>query len=177
MVFPSAAINLKRKKFPRLGDKLLHPVRERVLKKVCLAVNVGGWLCLAPILIRICSLPRLLQFLTPVRGRQIRSNPLEMDQAVRIVIWVSHLRVFRLPIFPRLCLRQSLGLYRTLIRLGYPVEIHFGVHKNVKELRGHCWVTVQGKPVAERTPTETFKPVYSYSSVQFRSNSVEVNFH
>jgi hypothetical protein len=54
--------------------------------------------------------------------------------------------------------------------MGHPVEIHFGIHKDGEDLQGHSWVTIQGKPVAERTQTEIFKPVYSYPSVSYRSH-------
>ena len=64
--------------------------------------------------------------------------------------------------FPRPCLRQSLTLYRVLTRMGYPVEIHFGVRKAGDDLQGHSWVTIEGKPVADRTRMDVFKAVYSY---------------
>lgn len=124
------------------------------------AVRLGVWLCFLPILLSICSLPKLLQHFT-AGGRAARKNALQMDRAVAIVVRLCQMRLFRLPIFPRACLRQSLALYHTLTRMGYPVEIHFGVHKDGEELRGHSWVTMQGKPVAE-TPTEIFQIVYSY---------------
>jgi hypothetical protein len=87
-----------------------------------------------------------------------------MEEIVGVVLRVCGLRLFHLPIFPKLCLRKSLALYRTLARMGYPVEIHFGVHGKERVLQGHSWVTVQGEPIAERVETEIFKPVYSYSS-------------
>jgi hypothetical protein len=46
--------------------------------------------------------------------------------------------------------------------MGYPVTIHFGVHKVEEALHGHSWVTVQGQIVAESMPVEVFHEVYSY---------------
>jgi hypothetical protein len=89
-----------------------------------------------------------------------------MDQAVRMVVRVCRLKLFRLPLFPRACLRQSLALYYALARLGYPVQIHFGVQKKGKRLYGHSWVTLHGRPVAEKARIEVFKAVYSYPSEQ-----------
>ena len=80
--------------------------------------------------------------------------------------------------FPKPCLRQSLALYRVLTRMGYPVEIHFGVRKQDQELVGHSWVTIHGHPAAKQRRPGNFKPIYSYSSgfscsPQHRINEVE----
>jgi hypothetical protein len=48
--------------------------------------------------------------------------------------------------------------------MGYPVAIHFGVHKVEEALHGHSWVTVKGQIVAESMPVEVFHKVYSYPS-------------
>jgi Transglutaminase-like superfamily len=79
-----------------------------------------------------------------------------------MVVQLCHLRLFRSPLFPRACLRQALTLYAVLTRLGYPMQVHFGVQKAGENLHGHSWVTVQGTPVAEQTQTELFPIVYSY---------------
>ena len=88
-----------------------------------------------------------------------------MQRLVQLVVRVCHLRLFRAPLFPRACLRQSLALYYVLSRLGYAVTIHFGVHKAEGMLQGHSWVTVQGTPVAEPNPGAMFHVVYSYPPV------------
>jgi hypothetical protein len=126
------------------------------------AVRVGVWLLGLPIRLQRQSLPRLLERLAVAKGPPSSGGPQEMDRMVRLVIWVCHLRCFRPPLFPRACLRQALALYYTLRRLGYPVAIHFGVHKAEEALHGHSWVTVQGQIVAEPRPVEVFHEVYSY---------------
>jgi hypothetical protein len=140
-----------------------------VLSEVWFALHVGIWLFLLPIFLRFRPLPELLKHFTQVRSQPKSRGPLEMDRAVRIVTRVCQMRVFRLPIFLRPCLRQALALYRTLTRMGYPVEIHFGIHKQGEDLQGHAWVTIQGKPVADTARSESFKPVYSYRSGLCRS--------
>lgn len=129
-----------------------------------LAACVGGRLCLLPVLLRIYTLSELLQRLTHVRVRRRRATTLEMEDVVRIVVRVSNLRPFRWRIFPRSCLRQSLTLHRTLTRLGYRSEIHFGVQKQSATLLGHSWVTIDGRPVAATTQRDAFDVVYSYPS-------------
>ena len=98
-----------------------------------------------------------------------------MDRAVQIVVRMCRLGIFHLPLFPQTCLRQSLALYRVLTRMGYPVEIHFGIRKDGEDLQGHSWVTIEGKPVADRTRMDVFKAVYSYPSVSCPSISDETS--
>jgi Transglutaminase-like superfamily len=88
-----------------------------------------------------------------------------MERAVEIVVRVCRLGLFHVPVFPRACLTQSLTLYRTLRRMGYSAEIHFGIRKDGKDLRGHSWVTLEGKPVGDRTRTGVFAAVYSYPPI------------
>jgi hypothetical protein len=85
-----------------------------------------------------------------------------MHRLVQRVVWLCRLPIFRLPLFPRPCLRQSLALYYVLSRSGYTVTIHFGVRKEEHVLQGHSWVTVQEIPVAEHTPVGAFHVVYTY---------------
>ena len=143
----------------------LRALRE-VLSQSWFMVRLAVWLCWVSIILRVYPLPVLLHRITPVPGDP--SGPLETERAVRLVVRLCRLPLFRRPVFPRLCLRQSLALYRTLTRMGYPVEIHFGIQKNGKDLRGHSWVTVHGQPVAENAQGEAFRAIYSYSSATNR---------
>jgi hypothetical protein len=130
-----------------------------------LAVWIAAWLLTLPLRLRHTSLPGLLERRTAMTKGQLRSSPQEIEPIVRVVVWVSQWRLFRLPLFPRACLRQALALYTVLSRLGYPVTIHFGVHKAGDALQGHSWITVHGRPVAESLPAGIFQQVYTYASV------------
>jgi Transglutaminase-like superfamily len=138
-----------------------HPIRERFLPKAMLASDLVLWLFWLPVALRIFTIPRLLERLAHSRRDNV-SNSMDLKEAIKIATRLCNLRPFRSRIFPQRCLRQSLTLYRTLNRMGYSVELHFGIYKKGEELRGHSWVTIEGKPVAERTRTEIFKPIYSY---------------
>ena len=135
------------------------------VSQVWFAGRLGVWLCVLPIFLRVYTLPAFLHRLTHVQRHPPSRNPLELDHVVRIAVRVCQLRLFRLSLFPRACLRQALALYHVLTRMGYPVEIHFGVHKDGEDLRGHSWVMLQGKPLAERTRTAVFTTVYSYPAI------------
>jgi hypothetical protein len=136
-----------------------------MLSQLWHAVRVGVWLLGLPIRLRRQPLPRLLDRLAVVKGQPSSGSRQEVDRMVRLVVWVCHLRCFRLSLFPRACLRQALVLYYTLCRMGYPVAIHFGVHKAEEALYGHSWVTVQSQVVAESMSVEVFHKVYSYPPV------------
>jgi hypothetical protein len=93
---------------------------------------------------------------------------------VQLVVQGCRRRVFHLLIFPRACLRQTLALYYVLTRLGYVVEIHFGIQKAGHALHSHSWVTVQGKPVVEQGKTEAFRVIYSFpTSAHHVSGTIE----
>lgn len=126
------------------------------------ALRVAGWLCTLPIRLRRYPLPALVQFLTPGPGRRPRGSSLEMEHLVRLVVWLCQRRCCRTQFFPRACLRQALALSYVLPRLGYPVTIHFGVTKAGTVLHGHCWVVVEGQPVAAHMPLDRFRRIYAY---------------
>jgi hypothetical protein len=140
---------------------LRYPLREHFLSKAVLALHVVSWLFRLPILLRIHTVPVLLERLAPSEdgGTGTRMN---LDDAVGIVTRACNLRLFRSRLFPKHCLRQSLALYRTLRRMGYPVQIHFGVIKDEGDFRGHSWVTIGGEAVADTARSGVFKAVYSY---------------
>jgi hypothetical protein len=142
---------------------LRHPIREHFVPKAALALDVFFWLWSLPLLLRIYSVPTLLQQLSA--GTRSKHKPISEREVIGVVARVCNLRPFRSRIFPKQCLRQSLCLCRALIALGYPVQIHFGVRKDGRELTGHCWLTIDGKPVADTSDSSTFKPVYSHTSV------------
>jgi hypothetical protein len=138
-----------------------HSMRERFLFKAGLTLDVLFWLLSLPALLRVHTIPTLLKRLTA--GKEEQAHPAaNLNDAVGIVTRICNLRLFRARVFPKLCLRQSLALYRTLTQMGYPVEIHFGVRKDDKTLLGHSWVTLRGEVVADTAQTGIFKAVYTY---------------
>ena len=146
-----------------MNNCLRHPTREHFVLKAALALDLFLWLWWLPIILQISTIPVLLKRLSG--AAKYKGKPVvELQAAAGIVMRICHLRPFRSRIFPKQCLRQSLTLYRTLTRMGYPVEIHFGVLKDEKNFRGHSWVTIEREPVADTTQSGIFNVVYSYSS-------------
>jgi Transglutaminase-like superfamily len=142
---------------------------EDFLRKLALALDVILSLLRLPVLLRIHTMPVLLARLARCKDYGTTTQ-LKFNDAVRIVTRACNLRMFRSRAFPKLCLRQSLTLYRILSRMGYPVQIHFGVMKDETGFRGHSWLTLEGEAVADTAPSEIFKTVYSYCSARLRAH-------
>lgn len=140
---------------------LRHPIREHFLAKAVLGSDLLLWLFWLPIMLRMHTVPILLKRLA-LSEAHVKKTPMELREAIGIVTRVCNLSMFRSRFFPKLCLRQSLALYRTLNQMGYPVEIHFGVKKDDKNFEGHSWVTIHDESVADTAPDGHFKVVYSY---------------
>jgi hypothetical protein len=138
-------------------------MRKGLLSKAVLGLDLVLWLFWLPLILRVYSFPTLLKRLA-LDEKHKNKTPIELKDAVGIVTRICNLRVFRPPFFPKLCLRQSLALYRTLSRMGYPVQIHFGVINDENGFQGHSWVTLEGEAVADTARSGIFKVVYSYSS-------------
>jgi hypothetical protein len=92
---------------------------EQALPKAALSLDVFIWLCALPLLLRFYSISALLERIASRSFRPQRAA-LDVEQATRIVTHVSNLRLFHSRLFPQRCLRQSLALYRTLLRFDYP---------------------------------------------------------
>ena len=140
------------------------------LYRLAVAARVGAWLTLLPILLRTRTLPHLLNQLTVAR-EQSRRGSRNLEETIQVVDRVCRLRIFRLPIFPKACLRRSLALYYFLGRSGHPIEIHIGVRKDGPDLNGHSWVTLGGKTLRERNPAQIFNTIYSYDFVSSRKKA------
>lgn len=135
-----------------------------------LALRVGLWLLWLPIRLRFYSLPTLLQRLTPTTAPQPYVQRVDTDRAARIVRRMARLRLFRMPLFPHICLRQSLALYWVLRKVEPGCEIHFGIHREGGEMCAHSWVTVDGVPVFEERHPGMLGRLYTYPSVSSNSS-------
>ena len=143
------------------------------LSRFLWAARIGAWLGCLPLRLRERPLPEFLERLGPV-GEAIPRRDLDPRRIARIVARVSRLRIFDLPVFPRLCMRRALALYAVLARNGFPVEIHFGVRKDGPDLRGHSWITLDGAALGERHSARAFRTVYTYSETSRRSRSSDL---
>jgi Transglutaminase-like superfamily len=135
------------------------------LAKAALFARIWTFVSILPLLLRLCSLPRLLQLCTPGR----RGSPADID----LVVACTDLAVGR-RIWARggPCLTRSLTLYRFLGGDAAHVEICFGVRYEdgaapagrAPRLLGHAWLVRDGQPYLEREGHQTrrFRVVYRH---------------
>lgn len=129
------------------------------LRELWLLVSITGMLVALPVLQRSLTLPALVK-LFGVRTLPPVFPPLKPDRLLFLIrgLLQQHIGVFR----PN-CVKQSLVLFHFLHHWGYPVNLYFGVAKHGGTLAGHCWLTLDGQPLAEPVdPHQVFTVVYAY---------------
>jgi hypothetical protein len=121
------------------------PIMIRLVEKYWMVLHVGLVVLWVRLSLRVKSLPLVLDRLTP---RSMRGRP---DEAVMgdLVYYVDRW----LQLFPYNkkgnCFPRSLALYWFARRLGYPVLFQCGVRKEVSNLDGHAWLTLDQQPFHE----------------------------
>lgn len=143
-------------------------MRRTLLKAMCtgqwsryelwLGLRMVGMLLLLPLLQRALTLPTLLHLLD---ARTVSPARITVSRLCALLDGVlqQHSALLR-----PTCVKKSLILFHHLRRWGYPVQIHFGVVKHGSVLAGHCWLELDGQPLAEPAdPQQAFTVAYSYS--------------
>jgi hypothetical protein len=116
---------------------------------------------LLPIRWDTSSLTAILSRIGP-KVRPAETTTADLTTSVRVIQRVSRVAVFRLPIFPRQCLREALALYHVLSHAGQPVQFCVGVRKAGGGLIAHSWVTLHGQPILPADRNNSFRVVYAY---------------
>jgi hypothetical protein len=132
-----------------------------LIRKYWLAARIAVWLIELPLLMRLVALPTLLRRMGPRAVPNGANAAWRPDDIASVATRVCGLRMFGTRPFPRPCLRRSLVLFRALTTMGFPATIHFGVRKHESVIEGHSWVSLYGRPLAERVSVDAFSCVYS----------------
>ncbi len=149
---------------PARGKHRLMARRVPALADYRLAVRVTLWLCWTTPRLHLMSFSSFLASLSGDRAGL--TGAMDRGRAVEIIVRVCRMRLFRLPVFPRICLRQSFALYHFLRLMGYPVQLHVGVRKGEgDDFEAHSWVSYRGQPVADEAPEGAFDTLLSYPAV------------
>lgn len=92
---------------------------------------------------------RSVERLFPAPARADRERPIDIVHAA-IALSLTE-RLLRFPLFPfrRTCLRRSLLLAHLLRESGIEVKICFGVSEKEGDLRGHSWLSREGRTFLE----------------------------
>jgi len=138
------------------------------LQDVWIFVQVFFLVTLLPLLMKILSLPRLMEMMTP---NHVNNAINEMQD--RIVKYADYILSRNFWIYRTTCLKRSLVLYHFLRKYGINVQLCFGVRYNnkltdseAKELLGHAWLIYDGDMYLEQNvdAARTYKATYCFPS-------------
>ena len=117
----------------------------RLVKKYWTLLRVGLVVLRVRLLLRVKSLPLVLDRLNPRSMTGIPDEAVIEDLIYYVDRWLQ--------LFPYNkkgnCFPRSLALYWFARQLGYPVLFHCGVRKEVSNLDGHAWLTLDHQPFHE----------------------------
>lgn len=117
----------------------------RIVKKCWILLCVGIVVLWVRLLLRVKSLPLVLDRVTPHSISRKPDEAMMEDLAYYVDRWLK--------LFPYNrkgnCFPRSLALYWFARRLGYPVRFQCGVRKDASHLDGHAWLTLDRLPFHE----------------------------
>lgn len=133
-----------------------------------LLARMTAWAPSLPLLKRTLPLPRLVSLMDARSRRPTRDLELEG----RIARMARLLYRGRPGTFRDNCLERSLLTYRFLGRAGADPELVVAVRKGEEGVRGHVWVTVEGRPVHEEpADLAPYVPVMSFRGGEVRRSA------
>jgi hypothetical protein len=137
------------------------PVMLRLVKKYWTVLRVGLVVLRIRLLLRVWSLPHVLAASSPACVTGERDDSVMDDVTYYVDRWLQ--------LFPYNkkgnCFPRSLALYWFARRSGYPVLFHCGVRKEVSNLDGHAWLTLDRQSFHETGQHwQCFTVTFSYPS-------------
>ncbi len=138
--------------------------RRGGVRETLLMARVWAFVSLLSVLVRLCSVPRLLR-LCGLRA------PRPPADAARIVACVERVLARRAVISRSLCLKRSLTLYRFLGAQAADIQFCLGVRyadaphsRRTRQIQGHAWLLRNGMPYLERDHyhVRRFRVIYRY---------------
>ena len=123
--------------------------------------RMAGWVVVLSVLARILPLSRALQIVsTEVRRKSTNVDPVQFATAIDALLEANVL------VFKPSCWKRSTVLHRYLALAGLATTIRFGVRKDEnRELKGHAWLELNGKPILESSPP-VYTVTYSFPSTE-----------
>lgn len=141
-------------------------------EEVKLFIRISLLITILPFLVKLLSLPKLMEVLTP---RDLKlCNDLSLEKTKdKIVKFTDYILGLNFWIYKTTCLKRSLVLYNFLRKFGINVHICFGVKYNQKlvdrepqlrKLEGHAWLLHNGNIFLERNVemAKTYKVTYCF---------------
>lgn len=118
-------------------------------------------LILLPRLIRRKRLPDILAMLDPGQP----SGQRDEEKLLKTVGFVDTLLEYRILQRYGKCMLRSMALFKLLRQQGWPVVIHFGVHRkeeNEPAIEGHSWLEMDGRLFLETSEEQKYITTYFY---------------
>lgn len=140
-------------------------------KDVFLFIRIFFFITILPVLIKVLTIPQLMQTLTPRTKRFNKKRGIH-DRENRIVTYTDYILSRNFWIYKSTCLKRSLTLYHFFRRLGIDAQICFGVRRKKdlpdltrnQDIEGHAWLLNNGEFFREmNTETaQTYKMTYCF---------------
>jgi len=172
MISPAAIARKIRENFSSLQD-------------ITLFVRILSLVAFLPAMLKLLSIPMLMQMFTPRRMTTSGSPDTNKGQD-KIVKYADYILSRNFWMFRSTCLRRSLVLYHFLRRGGTNVQICFGVRYKgelgqeefSKELEGHAWLLYKGEIFLERNVAMAgeYRVTYCYPAEDDRIPKGELQF-
>ncbi len=131
-----------------------------------------------PVMLRLFSLPRLMELFTPRDSKDYESSEIE-ELKYKVIRFTDYILSRKYVKGKNTCLRRSLVLYHFLRKSGTNVHLCFGVRYNEmqplssaqRKLEGHAWLLYHGEIFLERNAetTKTYKMTYCFPEVASKS--------
>jgi len=142
-------------------------------EEIWLFIRIFLLVTVLPAMLRLFSLPMLMEMLTPRDLRVCKDQ--DSESRDKIVKFADYLLNRNFWIFRSTCLKRSLILYHFLRKLGINLHVCFGVkyngklpdRKTQKKLEGHAWLFYNGNIFLERNAevTKTYKLTYCFPDI------------
>lgn len=134
----------------------------RDLSSALLLVRMATWVVVLSLLIRVMSLPRVMNLIAPRVRRRVRSDEHPTLLQARLARLVDLLLGLNFWVFTRTCWKRAPVLHRYLALNGIETRIVFGVRQEgAGVLAGHAWLERGGQPLLESSPPE-YTVTYSF---------------
>ena len=141
------------------------------LKDVFLFIRIFILITILPVLIKVLTIPQLMQTLTP-HVKRFNNKVCKKYIENRIVQYTDYILGRNFWVYKSTCLKRSLTLYHFFRRLGIDVQICFGVRRKKdspestvnQDIEGHAWLLNNGEFFRE-TNTESaqaYKMTYCF---------------
>src|SRR5688572_16332145 len=129
--------------------------------RACLLARMAGWVVVLSVVAKLLPLSRALQIVsTAVRRKSTQVDPAQLSTSIDALLEAN---VF---VFKPSCWKRATVLHRYLALAGVATTIRFGVRRDGdRELKGHAWLEMDGKPILESSPP-AYTVTYSFPSDQ-----------